>query len=97
MICRPWEPDLTFCCHSLVTNEQTSNSRRFDGWHGWLQGCGFSDSELFPEFRFAKLELSALLQKTYYCPNELRALFNKIAVQTDVADFAQFAQIIEYF
>ena len=47
---------------AYVTNEQASNSRRFDDWHGWIQGCGFSDSELFPEFRFAKLELRALLQ-----------------------------------
>ena len=56
---RPWEPDLTFHCHSLVTNKQTLKSRPVDGW---LQGCGFSDSELVPEFRSAKLELSALLK-----------------------------------
>ena len=41
-----------------VTNEQTSKSRRVDGW---LQGRGFSDSELVPEFRSTELELRALL------------------------------------
>ena len=75
-----------------VTNEQASNSRRFDDWHGWIQGCGFSDSELFPEFRFAKLELRALLQTTYYCHNELRARSNKLLYKLSKADFAQFDQ-----
>ena len=70
MASRPWEPGLTFHCHSLVTNEQ---HRSPGGSNGWLQGCGFSDSELVPEFRSTELEL--------------RALLINVTVQTDGADF----------
>ena len=40
---RPGGPGLTFHCHSLVTNEQRRSPNK------WLQGCGFSDSELVSE------------------------------------------------
>ena len=91
MIRRPWEPDLTFCCHSLVTNEQTSKSRRV---YGWLRVLRLGTCLRVP---LCETRTECATRK-YYCPNELRALFMKCYCTNWRSWFSrQFAQIIEFF
>ena len=76
---RPGGPDLTFYCHSLVTNEQHRSSNESNKW---LQGCVFSDGNYRKEIRSTELKLRAFLVKftVQNWPGWLQSVLRKLSV-----------------